>query len=706
MKIPSPASNREVSVPRNNCTDESYCDYVIAPPLSYESFSIDSDLKPPPSSTPPPQSAPEGNTQATEGNFVPAEKTKPAMSRLELEETWIDPLSADVRDEDKSKGKFRPPSQQPTFQARAEGSHRETRAVWIVHGMGQQVKFESLDDLTHGLLDACGQNIKPRLRTVKLGREVLQRVELDIDGAKDGAGNVKHYELHLYESYWAPKTEGVAKLGDVISFLWDGGTRGLLNSMRDFSRAMFGGVAKFSVPFRTPLFLCIALLVVASLTVINGSVLTAATSRMFPAAFAPFDLYWCQLTALATCMLAVALSFGALLFLAQMTKPRGLSRRVSTTIAALCWIAMSCTIAVIVATAASMGILLRPGWLKGTNNVGCSAANPAQGCYVTVQGSTNWILAMLTRLWHWSIHIYGCVQHQLQTLPARQLQGFAVIIIILAIFIVCAAMFWRAILQSHETELSLSTFLLLLTGMAVALNAVAIVGCIAIWRGIPNGHLKFGALPDYLCFLQNPIWVWPFLISFSAAVRKVLVQFVGDVVIYVRANKLDRFDEVRNKIKEAARSVASAVYTAYEDTEERTAGHGLGSEKQRGMSRKFLYQNIAIVGHSLGSVIAYDTLNRLMLDDWLSKNKLRVPDRTRTLVTFGSPLNKTAFLFTIQVKDRLQIRERLAATVQPLIISYRKFRQLNWINVYSHNDIISGKLEFYDLPGFQDPLKP
>jgi hypothetical protein len=112
----------------------------------------------------------------------------------------------------------------------------------------------------------------------------------------------------------------------------------------------------------------------------------------------------------------------------------------------------------------------------------------------------------------------------------------------------------------------------------------------------------------------------------------------------------------------------------------------------------FLYQQIALVGHSLGSVIAYDTLNRLMLDDWLSKNHLGIANRTNCMVTFGSPLNKTAFFFTIQGSDTLRIRERLAATVQPLIQSYAKFRKFKWINVFSRNDIISGALEFYDLP--------
>jgi hypothetical protein len=149
---------------------------------------------------------------------------------------------------------------------------------------------------------------------------------------------------------------------------------------------------------------------------------------------------------------------------------------------------------------------------------------------------------------------------------------------------------------------------------------------------------------------------------------------------------------VRTEIKDAARSVASALFTS--------------CKTDPGAAPKFQYDKIALVGHSLGSVIAYDTLNRLMLDDWLCDGALKVAERTATVVTFGSPLNKTAFLSTIQGKDTLHIRERLAATVQPLIMSYPKFRKFKWINVYSRNDIVSGLLKFYDLPGYQNPPVP
>jgi hypothetical protein len=109
-----------------------------------------------------------------------------------------------------------------------------------------------------------------------------------------------------------------------------------------------------------------------------------------------------------------------------------------------------------------------------------------------------------------------------------------------------------------------------------------------------------------------------------------------------------------------------------------------------------------LLGHSLGSVIAYDTLNKLLTLDELLKNKFAVAERTCVFETFGSPLDKTAFFFSYQGTQNLDIREQLAATVQPLIQDYSRFRSFPWINVYSRSDIISGNLKFYDV----DPADP
>src|SRR5579862_8238187 len=105
----------------------------------------------------------------------------------------------------------------------------EKRAVWIVHGMGQQIPFATLDSLTEGILSvaalpAGATAFAPVACSIRVGDEVLQRVELKVR-SKD---NKKDIELHLYEAYWAPLTEGVAKLSDVVGFLVNGALRGIL----------------------------------------------------------------------------------------------------------------------------------------------------------------------------------------------------------------------------------------------------------------------------------------------------------------------------------------------------------------------------------------------------------------------------------------------------------------------------------------------
>jgi hypothetical protein len=75
--------------------------------------------------------------------------------------------------------------------------------------------------------------------------------------------------------------------------------------------------------------------------------------------------------------------------------------------------------------------------------------------------------------------------------------------------------------------------------------------------------------------------------------------------------------------------------------------------------------------------------------------------RTRALITFGSPLDKTAFIFRMQARTATEwVREQLAASIQPLIVSYEDYRPptFEWINIWSSMDIISGELNYYDDP--------
>ena len=529
---------------------------------------------------------------------------------------------------------------------------RKKRAIWIVHGMGQQVPFETVDSLTQGLVRVANiAGTPPRFRTVTLGTQTMQRVELDVDDIRrDAHGNpLNRYELHLYEAYWAPETEGVAKLQDVVSFLLDGGSRGLLNCRHRFQRAMFGEMEEFRILFRTAAYICGTLLILLALAVINGVILAAAAAReKLPVLAAmPVASYWPQLTVLASLMTGVAFAFGTVLFLAEMSRSGNWPRAVRLTLSIVTWVALLATAAVIVCTA--------------------------------------FVMALAT-----DTHRFAS---RLVLMPVTQLQPFATLLILGCGLLVAASMAWRGRRRSSGQVLRANGTLLFFFALSFLLFLGSLAVPIWLIGTALAGHQFSSALPTSLHWAYWPIriasssvWVWSFLIALSAKIRTLLVEYAGDVAIYVTPNKLDRFDEVRTKIKQTVRDVASAIYLAVDPS-----------------NGKFVYEQVAAVGHSLGSVIAYDTLNRLMLDDGLGGNRLRIANRTNTFVTFGSPLDKTAFLFTIQGKETYHVRERLAATVQPLIQNYKEFRPFRWINVYSRNDVFSGKLVFYDLRKMQEP---
>ena len=188
-----------------------------------------------------------------------------------------------------------------------------------------------------------------------------------------------------------------------------------------------------------------------------------------------------------------------------------------------------------------------------------------------------------------------------------------------------------------------------------------------------------------------PYVVWGALVAAGFFVRSWLVQYIGDVAAYVASHRVDRFHALREEIKER---VCEAVRTVYAARDPRTG--------------RFLYRRVVVVAHSLGSVVAYDTLNALVLEERGSGSRLRVANRTPLFLTFGSPLDKMAFFFTAQARTTADTREELAGLVQPLVQGYRD-RPLSWVNVHSTPmDALGGSLEYYDAPPTDpayDPVK-
>jgi hypothetical protein len=230
---------------------------------------------------------------------------------------------------------------------------------------------------------------------------------------------------------------------------------------------------------------------------------------------------------------------------------------------------------------------------------------------------------------------------------------------------------------------------------------------ISYFVDLPNGPTFLDSIKFQPLLSRDNLWqgvvallLWAILIYFAFKARSILTQYAGSLAAYLSPYKDSKFDDLRNQIQQVGLDVANTIYEGCEFSSGRIPA----------------YEKVVILGHSLGSVIAYDTLNA-MINLEAAKNAEAAPnsvvDRTRALITFGSPLDKTAFLFRVQLnvgRHRLdkggELRETMVCAVQPLITDYQKFRfnpaasphGPKWINLWSPMDIVSGHLDYYDDP--------
>ena len=426
----------------------------------------------------------------------------------------------------------------------AEPRERKRKvALFVAHGMGQQVPFETMDCVAAGLMRIARKGGKPaaaiRAETCLIGGQKLQRIELDLKDEHD-----QPLEVHVYEGYWAPATEGQVRIMDVISFLLRGGFNGMRNAWKDFHRWMFGGAVNFGKQPRTGIHLTLASAAVISLIVANFLVTVMFADRLAArlkdssggAIFA--DEKFTALTTLVAGWVIYSVAIGALLLLAHRVRGRA------------------------------------------------------------------WTLPLGVLLWGW-------------------------------------------------------------VAFTIALGVVPPLALLG-WLDVR----AFG----FEVFNTWSVPVWVALLVVSYVLRELMIQFPGDVAAYISTHTLDRFQDIRTKIKDSVGKVAKAIYASDE------------------------YEGVVWVGHSLGSVVVYDALNALIMDDELAQRPARAVARTRLLVTFGSPLDKIAFIFASQWVRATESREALAASFQPLILDYERFRGIPWVNIWSPADIISGSLDFYDDP--------
>ena len=201
-----------------------------------------------------------------------------------------------------------------------------------------------------------------------------------------------------------------------------------------------------------------------------------------------------------------------------------------------------------------------------------------------------------------------------------------------------------------------------------------------------------------------------------------LANVIGDIAIYNTTDAKSKFYAVRKAILDGA---VNALRYLLEPA--RAAGPYRPED--------WRYGRVILAGHSLGSQIAFDTINRLnqmihqgelrgcdtagCFTDGTNRLRIRAMDHISEmlcgLVTFGSPLDKMAFFFREHTgKDqylRSQIIEHFHGFKQrpwsdretdparrlvtaPGLFS-RLFDEIRWRNYYDQGDLVSGSLDYY-----------
>jgi hypothetical protein len=459
-------------------------------------------------------------------------------------------------------------------------------AVLVCHGMGQQVRFATLDDIARAVATEASRveghpiPVSSDL-VVDADGELLARTTLTLTVPAVGDRPERPLRVDFFEAYWAPLTEGKVTLWDSLRLFLNAGRRGVVFAFRDgaFDRWMFGARQEFQIPPRAIIQLGLAAAVLVSV------------SLSFPAYL----------------MLAAT---GVLKALGSAWPSRAATARLAAGAVALL------AFALLTAVVGGVGAGLSERWRRRRRE-------PHQR---TERGGAHPVAS---------------------SVPARIVAGLGCALVLC----LCC---WLGLHWTYRW----------------------LVGALADNTGMPGLHSPGAAIAVGLLVIGGVVLLF---------LRYFLIEYAGDVAAYVSPYEVSKFQELRDAVQSVGRRVARYVYGSTE-------------------GGRPVYDSVYVVGHSLGSVVAYDTLDdainrEIRAGAWPAPDQpWNVVGRTRLLLTFGSPLDKTAFIFrTQQLRQENDIRESLAANMQPMILSYA-YRPRRWINLWSPFDWISGVIDYYDQP--------
>jgi hypothetical protein len=235
-----------------------------------------------------------------------------------------------------------------------------------------------------------------------------------------------------------------------------------------------------------------------------------------------------------------------------------------------------------------------------------------------------------------------------------------------------------------------------------------------IYKGFAETGLFFSSFLNYIPFpgfrlIANALKNW-ILKSASG----VLTNLLGDLVLYNVVNPRSSDYEVKRQVLDGAVNAVTYLFEKPNDSKDKLS--------------ETYYDSIIIAGHSLGSQIGFDAINRVTLlanqglikgvhekENDPQKYRQNIGKQLTGFITFGSPLDKTAFFF----REQLGEKEYLKGGILNDYLCFRQkdwysiseagdnckvevgktidviFKETEWKNYYDNQDYVSGPLDYY-----------
>ena len=244
-------------------------------------------------------------------------------------------------------------------------------------------------------------------------------------------------------------------------------------------------------------------------------------------------------------------------------------------------------------------------------------------------------------------------------------------------------------------------------GFLRVVAAVAVIGGAVI-----GGWLGYRTVPgDWLQPVRLVFWLTTIAGAWKAS--GFLVGWIGDVAIYLGGlDNRSQYHSVREGILDLTTAKLASLA-------ELRRGPAPSESPQRCMDpREPYYDEVLVAAHSLGSVIAYDAINRLAVEQRSDSDGVEFKmcredfDRIKGLFSFGSPLDKVIYFFqrtgSVSEPVRAQILNSLMAlrrhsTGRP----YGKYKVdeysavqpdgFRWHNAWSWGDVLGHRLDHFQI---------